>query len=168
LDAAAQAKFDAYLKSAESDVQQGQYARAAESFSLASIYNPRDARPQLGRSHALLAVGEYLGSAVCLTKAIELDSHASLADVDLVTAVGGPDRFLQRFGDLQERAKTSDAPGLQLLLAYIYHQMKRPEEARTALQAVKKALPSSPAVAALEKAIATASPTVPDPNSPRP
>ncbi len=153
LDPAAQEKLEACLKLAQSQMQQGQCAQAAESFALAAVYNPRDARPQLGRSHALLAAGEYLGSAVCLAKAIEFDPRLSLAELDLVEAVGGPDRFLQRFTDLQERAKSNNAPGLQLLLAYIYQQMKRPEEAKAAIQAAKKALPSSVAVDLLEKAI---------------
>ncbi len=158
LDPAAQARLETYLKSAQSEMQQGQYARAAESFALACIYNPRDARPQLGRSHALLAGGEYLGSAVCLAKAIELDPRLSLAELDLIETLGGPDRFLQRINDLEERAKSSTAPGLQLLLAYIYHQMKAPEKARTAIQAAKEALPSSLAIDLLERAIASGSP----------
>ncbi len=158
LDPAAQAKLEACLKVAQSEMQQRQYPRAAESFALAAVYNPRDARPQLGRSHALLAGGEYLGSAVCLAKAIELDPRLSLAELDLVETIGGPDQFLRRITDLQERAKSNNAPGLQLLLAYIYQQMKRPEEARAAIQAAKKALPSSPSVALLEQAIAGGSP----------
>jgi Flp pilus assembly protein TadD len=146
------------MKSAQSDMQQGRYTHAAESFALASVYNPRDARPQIARSHALLAAGEYLGSAVCLAKAIELDPRSTLTKSDLIEAVGGPDQFIQRITDLEQCAKTGSAPGLQLLLAYIYHQMDRPEEARTAVRAAKQGLPSSMSVDLLQAAIEEVAP----------
>jgi len=152
-DSVSQEKFDRYMKSAQLYLQQGQYSGAAESFALACVYDPRDARPQIGRSHALLAAGEYRGSAVCLAKAIELDPRYTLRKLDLIEAVGGPDQFVQRITDLQQRAKTSNAPGLQLLLAYIYQQMDRPEEATAAVRAAKKGLPSSRSVNLLEAAI---------------
>jgi hypothetical protein len=86
-------------------------------------------------------------------KAIELDPRSTLAKSDLIEAVGGPDQFIQRITDLGDRVKTSNAPGLQLLLAYIYHQMDRPEEARTAVRAAKQGLPSSTSVDLLQAAI---------------
>jgi hypothetical protein len=152
-DPASKEKFDRYMKSAQSDMQQGRYTHAAESFALASVYNPRDARPQIARSHALLAAGEYLGSAVCLAKAIELDPRSTLAKSDLIEAIGGPDQFIQRITDLEQCAKTGSAPGLQLLLAYIYQQMDRLEEARTAVRAAKQGLPSSMSVDLLQAVI---------------
>ena len=98
------------MKSAQLYLQQGQYSRAAESFALACMYDSRDARPQIGRSHALLAAGEYLGSAICLAKAIELDPRYTLQKLDLLEAVGGPDRFVQRFTDLKQR-RDQQCPG---------------------------------------------------------
>jgi hypothetical protein len=153
LDAASKKKFNSCMTLAQLDMQQGRYSRAAESFTLASVYNPTDAKPQIGRSHALLAAGEYLGSAVSLAKAIELDPRLTLMKSDLVEAIGGPDQFIQRITDLQQRAETNSAPGLQLLLAYVYQQMDRPDEARTAIRAAKKGLPSSMSVDLLQAAI---------------
>ena len=134
-------------------MQQGQYARAAEAFSLAAACNPKDVRPLLGRSHALFAAGEYLNSAVYLAKAIEFDPRNVLQKSDLLESVGGPDVFVQRITDLEKRAKAGDAPMLQLLLAYFYHQMNRPQQATAAIQAARKGLPSSPSVGLLEAAI---------------
>ena len=153
LDAAAKKKFDSCMALAQLDMQQGRYSRAAESFALASAYNPTDAKPQIGRSRALLAAGEYVGSAVSLAKAIELDPRSTLMKSDLVEAIGGPDQFIQRITDLQLRAETNSAPGLQLLLAYVYQQMDRPDEAKTAIRAAKKGLPSSMSVDLLQTAI---------------
>jgi tetratricopeptide (TPR) repeat protein len=155
LDPVAKEKYDHYMNLAQAGMRQGRYSRAAEFFLLASGYNPRDARSQIGRSQALLASGEYPGSALCLTKAIELDSRAALAKSDLMETVGGPDRFLQRFTELKQRADTGDVPALQLLLAYVYQQMNRPEEARAALQAARKGMSSSKAADLLEAALRT-------------
>ncbi len=146
--------FDRHMRSARLSMQQGQYARAAETFSLAAACNPKDVRPLLGRSHALFAAGEYLSSAVYLAKAIEFDPRYVLQKSDLLESVGGPDVFVQRITDLEKRAKAGDAPMLQLLLAYFYQQMNRPQEATTAIQAARKGLPSSPSVDLLGKAIA--------------
>jgi tetratricopeptide (TPR) repeat protein len=152
-DPGSREKFDKYVALAQTQMQQNQYAQAAELFSLASVYGPRDARPQLGRCHALLALGEYLGSAACLAKAIELDPRQTLKKADLVEIIGGPDAFITRITDLEQRAASSDASGLQLLLAYIYQQMDRPNEATTAISLAKKGLTSAPSVGLLEAAI---------------
>jgi len=146
-------RFDRYLKAAELYLQQGRYYRAAESFSLASLYNPNDRRVHLGRSYALFAAGEYVSSAIFLAKAIEFDPSQTLAKLDLVNATGGPDLFLRRITDLEQCAKTNGTPDMQLLLAYIYYEMDRPEEAKTAIDAAEKGLPRLPAVELLKAAI---------------
>ena len=46
-----------------------------------------------------------------------------------------------------------ETPQLQFLLAYVLFQMDRPDEAKTAIEAARKGLPSSVAVSLLEKAI---------------
>jgi hypothetical protein len=154
LDPPAREKFDRYMKAAQSFQQQGQYDRAAESFALASIYGPGESRVYLGRGQALLAAGEYAGSALFLMKAIELDAGRSLAKSDLVTLLGGPDPFIQRITDLEQQAnEAADAGELHFLLAYVYHQMDRPAEAKAAIAAAAQAQPHSAAVAALQAAI---------------
>jgi hypothetical protein len=150
--------FDRHLRSARLSMEQGRYARAAESYALAAGCNPKDARPLVGRSHALFAAGEYLSSAVYLAKAIELDPTYVLTKPgqrsDFTEALGGPDVFLQHIADLEKRAQAGAAPVLHLLLAYIYQQMGMPQEATTCLQAARRGLPSSGAVELLGKAIA--------------
>jgi len=153
LTGAARERFDRYLKAAELYLQQGRYYRAAESFSLASLYNPNDSRVHVGRSQALFAAGEYVSSAIFLAKAIELDPNRSLARLDLVNAIGGPDLFLRRIIDLEQCAKTTGTADLQLLLGYIYYEMDRPEEARAAIDAAQKGLPNTPAVDLLKAAV---------------
>jgi len=148
-----QKQFDHYLAAAQLYMQQGRYYRAADSFTLASVYIPHDSRAHLGRSHALLAAGEYVSSAVSLARAIELDARYALRKVDLVEIIGGPDVFVQRITNLEEQAQGSDASQLQFLLAYVCLQMDQPNEARTAIEAARKGLPSSVAANLLEAAI---------------
>lgn len=153
LGASSQEKFDRCIAAAELYLQQGRYYRAADSFTLASMYKPGDSRACIGKSRALFAAGEYLSSALILAQAMEMDPHQALAKVDLVNTVGGPDLFLRRITDLEQCGKTGEAPQLQFLLAYVYYQMDRPDAAKTAVEAARKELPKSPSVALLKDAI---------------
>jgi tetratricopeptide (TPR) repeat protein len=134
-------------------MQQGRYYRAVDSFTLASVYIPHDPRAHLGKSHALLAAGEYVSSAVSLARAVELDARYALAKLNLVEIIGGPDAFVQRITNLEERARAGDAAQLQFLLAYVNFQMDQPAEARAAIEAARQGLPASTAVNLLEAAI---------------
>lgn len=145
--------FERHLGTAEHRFNCGQYAQAAESFALASAYLPSNARAHLGRSHALLAAGEFARSALSLASAIELDPQYALKQSDLVRIVGGPDAFIARFNELDKLVQTGHTPQLQLLLAYIYHQMERPQEAKAAIATAQNALPSSTAVSSLKAVI---------------
>ena len=153
LGGSSQAKFDRCIAAAELYLQQGRYYRAADSFTLASMYKPGDSRACIGKSHALFAAGEYLSSALVLAQAIEMDPRRTLERVDLVNAVGGPDLFLRRITDLEQSGKTGDAPQLQFLLAYVYYQMDRPDEAKTAIEAARKELPHALCVDLLKEAV---------------
>ncbi len=149
----AQERFARYMKAAELYFRQGRYYRAAESFTLASMYQPADARAYLGKGHALLAAGEYVSSAVFLAKAIEIDPQRTLAKADLVETLGGPDAFVERINDLERCAEAGASPQLHFLLAYVNYQMDRPAEAGTALAAAEKGLPPSVAISLLKAAL---------------
>jgi len=148
-----QERFDRYMRAAELYLQQGRYYRAAESFTLASMYKPADVRAYLGKGHALLAAGEYVSSAVFFARAIELDPRQALAKADLVETLGGPDAFVERINDLERCAEAGDSPHPHLLLAYVYYQMGRPAEAKTALAAAEKGLPPAIAIDLLKAAL---------------
>jgi hypothetical protein len=150
---ATQKQFDEYLAAARSHMQRGRYDHAATSFTLAGVYISHDPRPHFGKSLALLASGEYAGSALSLARAIELDARYALRKVDLVETLGGPDLFVQRISKLEEDALAGNAPQLQLLLAYVYFQMRQDSEAGSAIEAVRKTMPSSIAAGLLEAAI---------------
>ena len=104
-------------------------------------------------AQALLAAGQFDASAMSLAKAIEFDPSYVLQKVDLIDIVGGPDAFIERFGELDEALQTSDAPMLQLLMAYICLQMDRTAEARGALDTARRLLPSSRPISLLKAAV---------------
>jgi hypothetical protein len=145
-----QERFDRCVAAAESYLRQGRYYRAAESFTFAAIYRPNDAGIHLGKSYALFGAGEYLSSALYLARAIELDARTALARSDLVDAIGGPAVFAGRITDLEQCARTGNAPELQFLLAYVYRQMNRPVEAKAAMALAEKQLAPVPAVELLK------------------
>lgn len=148
----ARQQFDQNMAVAAMNMRQGRLDRAAESFARAAVCVPHDPRAHLGKSHALLAVGQYVDSALSLAKAVEFDAEKALKKVDLVEAVGGPDLFVERITQLEERAQGGDA-SLQFLLAYVYYQMDRAEEAAITIEAARKGAISVVAVARLATAI---------------
>jgi tetratricopeptide (TPR) repeat protein len=143
LAATSSKEFTRHLQLAERYFQRGAYRHAAEAYALAITYRPNDPRAHLGRSHALLAAGEYAASAASLALAVEIDSPSVVKQRDLIEIVGGPDAFIVRFNDLNETVQAKASPQLQFLLAYIYYQMDRAEEARTAIEAAQRTSPSS-------------------------
>lgn len=148
----ARQQFDQNMAAAAMNMRQGRFDRAAESFARAAVCVPHDPRAHLGRSHALLAVGQYVDSALSLTKAVEFDAEKALKKVGLVEVVGGPDLFVERITQLEELAQGGDA-SLQFLLAYVYYQMDRAEEAAITIEAARKGAISVVAVARLATAI---------------
>jgi len=152
-DSASVRAFARHLNTAEHQFNCGQYTQAAKSFALASDCLPNNARAHLVRSQALFAAGQYAGSVHSLARAIELDLEYALRPFDFIRIAGGPDAFIARFNELEKAVQTGKTPQLQLLLAYVYYQMQRPEEARIAVAAAQQALPSSIPVDLLKTAI---------------
>jgi len=152
-DSSSSKMFERYLQSGRQLMQQGQFQRAADAFTLASAYRPNDARAHLGKGHALLAAGQYLDSALFIAKAVELDLPAVLQRTDLIQIVGGPEAFVAHFNELDRLIKTDGGPQPKFLMAYIYYQMDRPQEAKAAIDAAQKQLPTSVPIDLLRTAI---------------
>ncbi len=146
-------QFDQYLAAGQSQMRQDRHDLAVDSFRLACVYVPHDARPHFGQSLALLATGDHVASAMSLIRALELDAGYVTQKRDLVESLGGPDLFVRQISRLQDRVEEGASPQLQLLLAYVYFQMDQTHEAIAAIEAVRAALPSSRAAASLQKAI---------------
>ena len=149
-------KFNQHIRAGEMYLKQGRYYRAADSFTLASIYKPDDPLAYAGRSHALFAAGGYMSSALFLSRALEIFPEYARFKIDLVAMVGDRDKLESRIADVERWLEMSGAPELQFLLGYVYYQMGRLERAKKAIDAAYERMPDSAAVIALKRAIDSA------------
>lgn len=146
-------KFNRHMWAAEEYLKRGRYYRAADAYTLASIYKPDDPLAYAGKSHALFAAGEYMSSALFLSRALEIFPEYAQFKIDLVAMVGDKDKLESRIVNVEEWLDESGAAELQFLLGYVYYQMGRQKEAERMIYTAFEKMPESPAVAALKKAI---------------
>ena len=149
-------KFNQHIRAAEQYLKQGKYYRAADTYTLASIYKPDDPLAYAGKSHALFAAGGYMSSSLFLSRALEIFPEYARFKIDLVAMVGDRDKLESRIADIRQWLERTGAAELQFLLAYIYYQMDRGDEAKKAIDAAYEKMPDSLAVIALKKAIDSA------------
>jgi tetratricopeptide (TPR) repeat protein len=148
--------FNKHMRAAEEYLKEGKYYRAEDTYTLASIYKPYDPLVYAGKSHALFAAGEYMSSALFLSRALEIFPEYAEFKIDLVAMVGDRDKLESRIGDVVEWIERSGSADLQFLLGYVYYQMGRIEEAKKAIDAAYEKMPNSLAVIALKNAIDSA------------
>lgn len=149
-------KFNRNMRAAEEYLKRGRFYRAADAYTLASIYKPDDPLAYAGKSHALFAAGEYMSSALFLSRAIEIFPEYVQFKIDLVAMVGDKDKLESRIANVEQWLDESGAAELQFLLGYVYYQMGRHAEAQEMINAAFEKMPESRAVVALKKAIADA------------
>lgn len=163
-------KFEQYFKAGQEYLKQGKYYRAADAYTLASIYKPSPAgslgKPEAaalayaGKSLALFAAGEYMSSALFLGRALQTDQSSIFNFQFSIPA----DKLDSRIADAEECLRLCREAGyqtggvgeLQFLLGYIYLRNGRLAEAKRAIDEAYKTLPDSPAVIALKSAIDSA------------
>lgn len=146
-------KFNAYITAADAHLRAGRYYQAADCFSLAAVYKPEHLAVLAGKGHALFAAGEYMSSALFLSRALTAFPEYLRVDVDLTTLLGGQDQVARRLADVEQWYARSGSPQLQFLLSYVYFRTGRLTEARRAVEAACRKIPQSPAVQAMKAAI---------------
>jgi len=149
-------KFNRHMQAAEDYLRAGKYYKAVNSFALASIYRPDDPQALAGRSHALFAAGEYISSALFLSRTLAIRPDYAKSKIDLVTLLGDRRRLAGRIADVEQWFARSGSPALGLLLGYVYLQTGRLNEATKAIEAAYTKIPQLPAIAAIKAAIAAA------------
>jgi len=127
-------KFNQHITAAEVYLKEGKYYRAANAYTLASIYKPDDPLAYAGKSHALFAAGEYMSSALFLSRALEIFPEYARFKIDIEAMVGDRDKLESRIVDVEQWLQRSEAAELQFLLGYIYYQIGRLEKAKEALK----------------------------------
>lgn len=146
-------KFNYHIRAAEVYLRQGEYYRAADAYTLASVYKPGDPLAYAGKSHALFAAGEYMSSTLFLSRALEIFPEYARFKIDIVAMIGNMDKLENRIVDIKQWQQVSGSVELQFLLAYIYYQMGRLEPAKEAIDQASEKMPDAPVVLAIKKAI---------------
>lgn len=157
----AQSKFSDYMRVAEEFMRNGQFYKAADTYSLAAIWMPQDARPYAGQAFSLFAAGEYMSSSYYLGRAIEIDPALATKKYDLAGLIGDRDVFEDRLIEMSTWQQRSGSGELAFLMAYVlYHDGKIPQ-AQNALEAAEKEMPDSAAVGILKEVVKPESRTNP-------
>jgi tetratricopeptide (TPR) repeat protein len=146
-------RFNQYMRNAENYMKEGKYYKAADLYTLASIHKSDDPLPYAGKSLALFAAGEYMSSALFLSRTLELFPGYAQFKVDLVSMAGNKDMLESRIAEIEQWLQKSEAPELQFLLGYIYYQINRLEPAKKNIDAAFEKMPQAPAVIILKKVI---------------
>jgi tetratricopeptide (TPR) repeat protein len=151
-----EAKFNQHMQAAEDYLKAGKYYRAADSFALASIYKADDPRALAGKGHALFAAGEYVSSALFLSRVLATGPEYAQTKIDLVSMLGGENKLAGRVADVEQWLARSSSSELLFLLSYIHYRTGRLARAKQAIEAAYEKTPQSPAVQALRIAIGDA------------
>jgi len=146
-------RFNLHFQEAQEHLKNGRYYAAADSFAMASIYKPEEPLCLAGRGHALLAAGEYISSALFLSRAIEAEPEYLKKKIDLAATLGGQHILGSRIADIKEWLLRSGSGQLDFILGYIYYRMGRLGPAQQAIDAAYAKMPRSAAVATVKKAV---------------
>jgi len=146
LESLSESKFNQHIRDAEEYLKAGGYYHAASSFSLALVYQADNPRALAGRGHTLLAAGEYVSSALFLSRALAVSPEYLQMKVDLVTILGGETKLAGRIADIEQWLARSGSSQLQFLLGYVYYRTGQLQRAKQAINAAYEKTPESPAV----------------------
>lgn len=156
-------KFNQHLIVGERYLKEGKYYRSADAYTLALIYKLEEPLAYAGKSHALFAAGEYVSSALFLSRAIIAESKRCktkdcevrqfLALIAKYLVFIDRDKLEDRVVDLEGWQQRSGSAELQFLLGYIYYQMGKLDAAREAIDGAYEKMPEEPAVIFLKKTV---------------
>lgn len=150
IESLSESKFNQHMHDAETHLREGRYYRAASSFSLASVYQPDNPLALAGRGHALFAAGEYISSALFLSRALTISPEYLRMRVDLEALLGDKNKLAGRIEDVKQWLARSGSSQLQFLLGYVYYRTGQLLEAKKVIDAAYEKTPESPAVQAMK------------------
>ena len=146
-------KFAGFMDIAEAFIKDGQFYKAADTYALAIVWKPKDARGYLGQSFSLFAAGEYMSSAYYLSRAFKLDPKAATKKYNLAKFINNRDVFESRILEIATWQERSGSGELAFLLAYISYQDNKATRAVTQIRKAKEAMGDEPAVTLLKNII---------------
>jgi tetratricopeptide (TPR) repeat protein len=154
LDSFSKTKFQQHYMAARHYLQTGEYYRAAQSYTLASMYKPDDPFCLAGKGYALFAAGEYVSSALFISRAIEIAPMYMQVEVDLADVLGSDGKTLQdRIAEIEEWLARSGSAQLGFLLGYICYRTGDLTKAKLAIESAYVKMPESLSVLAVRAAV---------------
>jgi tetratricopeptide (TPR) repeat protein len=153
LDAFSQAKFSQHFQNGQLFMTAGRYYDAANSFNLALMYKPNDPSCLAGKGHALFAAGEYVSSALFISRALEVCPQYTQTEVNLATILGGNERIEKRIADVEQWLARSGSDQLGFLLSYVYYRTGKLDKAKLAVEIAYDKTPQSQSIRVLKAAI---------------
>lgn len=154
-----ESKFKECMNAGAAYLKEGKFYRAADAYSLASVYEPGSAVVNAGKSHSLLGAGEYMSSALFISRALEGAGGEKRAGMSALALFASSfslldrDTVEKRISDIERWHQASGASELEFLLAYVYYQMGRLERAKAAIETAYEEMADVPAVIILKQAI---------------
>jgi hypothetical protein len=149
----AQAKFMEYIKAAEDFLKKGKYYKAADAYTLASVYQPAEPLAYIGKALALFGAGEYMSSSYFLEKALTLSPDSAMQKIDLAVLLVDRDMIENHIIEMATWQQQTRAPELAFLMAYIFYQNNNLPAANIATKLASEKMGTNPALLALQKAI---------------
>jgi len=147
------AKYNEHIRTAENYMKQGRFYLAADSYSMALVYKLNDLTALAGKCHALFAAGEYMSSALFLSRVLEISPEFVNSKINLIAVIGNKDVIETRASDILKWMKITNSPELGFLLGYIYYRLDRPDFSKAMIDVAAEKMPDSPTVETLKKAI---------------
>ena len=152
----AAAKFAEYVKAAEEFLKEGKYYKAADAYTLASIYEPENALAYGGKALALFAAGEYMSSSYFLERAITLSPEYAQQKIDLAAMLVDRDMIENNTIEMATWQQRSESHELAFLMAYIFYQRNLIPAAKVAATLAFEKMKFNPAMKSLVQAINSA------------
>jgi hypothetical protein len=149
----AEAKFSEYMMRASRYLKEGKYYKAADTYTLAAVYDSGNGEIFANKAVALFAAGEYMSASFFLTRGLTLSPEYARRRIDLVDMLGSRDVIDDRLVEMNEWVKKSGSGELSFLMAYIYRNINNTVMARTHINMAANKIPENEAVKLLQKAI---------------
>jgi tetratricopeptide (TPR) repeat protein len=148
-----QTQFSKFIIKAEHHLRSGNRGQALDAYTMADIYYPGDPLVDLGKSHALFALGEFASSALFLSRALEGLPAYGRVRLDLAGLLGGEQRLAEYIKQAEEELKKSSSVDLYIVLGYVYYQIGDLDSARGAIETAMESRPDCPAVKVMREVI---------------
>jgi hypothetical protein len=161
-----------YLQQGDQFMVKRQYYRAADAYTVATVWQSNDPQIYLKQSFALFAAGAYLSSAQSLQQALYLKPEVGGEKIDLINRLGGKistpiqgqeakpgenpenlDLYQNRMREVIKFQKDSDSGMLALLMSYLYFQEGNLAKAQEHIVISAHYFPDDPAVVAMQKVL---------------